>query len=568
LSRQRSSDPPPGEPAQSALGPLQLALVGVAFAVVGLLIYSPSLEGDFVSDDLHYVQNNPYIQDPGFDELAAILNPRSEVPLLVENYAPVHLLLHALEWKAFGSEVTGYHVVNVLLHALAALLLIPLLQRSGVGAGAALLGGALFLVHPANVEAVAWISQLKSPASLVLALLALLAHPRRPALAVALFGLGLFAKPLVAFALAVAVLLGWSRPPPGPGAGRFALDPGWRWGWLGGWALVLGLFAVVELQAFSRTAGNAIDLYPELFVRLRSNLAIVARYLWMSASGTGLSTFHEPPPSGPGDPVWLAAVVALGLLGWRTLFCLRKRRAEGAYLAWAVIAYLPVCGLLVPLTYPMADRYLYFILPGLIGAALLAAPALLESLARLAGRPSATLALGRGTMLAAIALGISFGVASFARAAIWTTSERVLADSVRHYPDGNAATMARAARAAQAGDSQEALRQLRVARARGYTRVDQLIGHPAYGPIRSHPEFQALLAEMASSQLERLNENADPSQLELHSMAMLYDVRGETDRAVEALERALAEGGPIDDRIRSELENLRRKQRLERLRNR
>ena len=87
---------------------------------------------------------------------------------------------------------------HVLLHALASVLLVLLLRRSGVSDAAALLGGAFFLVHPANVEAVAWISQLKTSSALVLTLLALLALERRPALSSFAFGLGLLAKPIAA----------------------------------------------------------------------------------------------------------------------------------------------------------------------------------------------------------------------------------------------------------------------------------------------------------------------------------------------------------------------------------
>jgi hypothetical protein len=48
--------------------------------------------------------------------------------------------------------------VNVVLHALNASLLVALLQRSKVPRFAAIAIGAIFLLHPANVEAVAWIS--------------------------------------------------------------------------------------------------------------------------------------------------------------------------------------------------------------------------------------------------------------------------------------------------------------------------------------------------------------------------------------------------------------------------
>jgi hypothetical protein len=45
-------------------------------------------------------------------------------------------------------------------------------------------------------------------------------------------------------------------------------------------------------------------------------------------------------------------------------------------------------------------------------------------------------------------------------------------------------------------------------------------------------------------------------------MALAHEVRGDTDAAVRALERALAVGGPIDAQIERDLAALRRSQRL------
>ena len=52
-------------------------------------------------------------------------------PLLrvVEYYAPVHLLLHAAGWQAFGSEVRGHHALNIGMHTLASCLLVLVFRK-------------------------------------------------------------------------------------------------------------------------------------------------------------------------------------------------------------------------------------------------------------------------------------------------------------------------------------------------------------------------------------------------------------------------------------------------------
>jgi hypothetical protein len=67
------------------------------------------------------------VRELSWERLPALLDPAGEPARLIENYAPVHLLLHALEWRLFGERLRPYHVVNVALHVLvSALLVAPL----------------------------------------------------------------------------------------------------------------------------------------------------------------------------------------------------------------------------------------------------------------------------------------------------------------------------------------------------------------------------------------------------------------------------------------------------------
>ena len=520
--------------------PLGVALLAALFALLALALYAPALGGPFVSDDLHYVATNPYVHDPSPANVAAILDPWSPASVMVVNYAPVQMLVHALEWQLFAEHTTGYHVVNVLLHALGAALLVLVFARAGLAPAAAALGGLLFLVHPANVEAVAWVSQLKSPASFALSMTALLAHPRRPALATALFGLALLAKPTAAFALPVAALLDWSRD------GRV------RIGWLCAWAALLAAYGGVELWTHQRS-GAAEPVAEDLAVRLRSSVAIAARYLWMAATSLGVSAFHEPAPSrGWSDPLWLAGALAVAALGARCAVALRRRSAEAAFWVWAAVSFLPVSQLF-PFLYPMADRYLYFILPGLIGGALFV---LRDASAHRATEP-ARRRLANAGLAVGLALAVVFAARSAARAEIWASPRALIADSAAHYPEGRTAHLLKAVRAAQLADADSAVAELRAARDLGFNRYEQLQSDPAFDGIRADPRFAALVREMAGWWVDRLSATADPTQIELRTLAAAHLARGERAAAIEALERALARGGPLDARLRDELAQLR-----------
>ncbi len=187
---------------------LQAALIIGA----GWWIYWPALHGDWLSDDRLYVTENPLLNDPA-RVWKAWFQPGSFI-----EYYPLHETVQWVQWKLWGKDTLGYHVTNVVLHLLSALLLWRLLLKFGLRL--AWLGGLIFVIHPVMVESVAWIAELKNTLSLPPALLAMCAwidyeeHKRRRdyGLALGFFLAAMLCKiTLALFPLVILLYAWWKR---------------------------------------------------------------------------------------------------------------------------------------------------------------------------------------------------------------------------------------------------------------------------------------------------------------------------------------------------------------------
>jgi tetratricopeptide (TPR) repeat protein len=137
-----------------------------AVLLLGVLAaYAPVWRAGFIWDDDMYVTQNRLLTAP--DGLARIWFSR-DAP---SQYFPLTYTVFRAERQLWGLNPVGYHAVNVLIHALNALLLWRLLRRLKIPG--AWFGAAIFALHPVNVESVAWISELKNVLSLLFYLLAL-----------------------------------------------------------------------------------------------------------------------------------------------------------------------------------------------------------------------------------------------------------------------------------------------------------------------------------------------------------------------------------------------------------
>ncbi len=188
----------------SSWRPIALLLLATA------LVFLPALGGDFVWDDTLLIVDNQRVRAP--QGLGALLTARftdtsaEGTSTAVAYWRPFITAVWALQWRLFGAHPAAWHAVNLALHlALVGLVYRWLLARIAPDAPdavsahrGALLGAALFALHPTRPESVAWIAGSTDLWAALFELLALHAWARATraadALAAALLVLGLACK--------------------------------------------------------------------------------------------------------------------------------------------------------------------------------------------------------------------------------------------------------------------------------------------------------------------------------------------------------------------------------------
>jgi tetratricopeptide (TPR) repeat protein len=131
----------------------------VIFLLAAAAIYAPALNGGWLWDDQENLAGSPLIKAAHPFQL--IWTGR-----VLLDYYPIKDSLLWLQWQLWGDHPLWYHVTNVGLHVLSALLLWRLLERLGLRSRWAWVGGLLFLAHPMAVGSVAWVSEFKDTLSL------------------------------------------------------------------------------------------------------------------------------------------------------------------------------------------------------------------------------------------------------------------------------------------------------------------------------------------------------------------------------------------------------------------
>jgi hypothetical protein len=145
-------------------------ILGGLLLLIILAAYQQVWHAGYIWDDDSYVTKNATLRD-----LHGLWRIWFEVAATPQYYPLVHTSFW-IEHHLWGLNPLGYHLVNLVLHALGAILLWRGLLRLGIPG--AWLAAAIFAVHPVEVESVAWITERKNVLSAVFYFAAALTYLR------------------------------------------------------------------------------------------------------------------------------------------------------------------------------------------------------------------------------------------------------------------------------------------------------------------------------------------------------------------------------------------------------
>lgn len=330
-----------------------------------LLIYGQVLWFEFINlDDNLYVYDNAFVT-AGINLVSL---KWAFTTFHSANWHPLTWISHMLDATIFGPRSGGHHFVNVLLHTANSVLAYFVFKRMTGCKWMSAIVAALFAVHPAHVESVAWVSERKDVLSTLFWLLTMLAYVEwtrrsgedepsifsvRYLLIVIAFVLGLLSKPMLVTLPFVLLLVDY-----------WPLERLTSLRQLGSHILEkLPLFALAAMSSFitlrAQASYGAIATVSDLPVAMRFENAIASyvKYIAMFFYPVDLAVGYAYVPM----PVWQVVIWAV-LLVVVTAICIWQRK-DRPYLIvgwlWFVGTLVPVIGILQVGSQAMADRYTY-----------------------------------------------------------------------------------------------------------------------------------------------------------------------------------------------------------------
>ncbi len=131
----------------------QFFLVFILSLIGSFIIFGNTIKGDFVFDDVVVVKNRGDLKDYSYF-LNLFISPYHQNVPKTGLYRPLTMASYSLNHNIIGSEPAGFHIVNIIIHALNSFLVFWLVNYFLKNKNIAYFSFFLFLAHPIHTEAV------------------------------------------------------------------------------------------------------------------------------------------------------------------------------------------------------------------------------------------------------------------------------------------------------------------------------------------------------------------------------------------------------------------------------
>jgi len=335
----------------------QKIIIYISLTLATIAVFWQVNQFDFINfDDPLYVTENSHVQSRiTLDEFSWASRATDKL------WTPLLWLSFMLDYKFYGLNAGGYHVTNLILHIMSALLLFWLFNRMTGAIWKSAFVAAFFALHPLHVESVAWITERKDVLSAFFWMLTLCLYVyytekpavRRYLLVVFSFVLALMSKPMVVTLPVIMILLDyWPLK-------RFESQKNNLLLWqLKEKLLFFVLSAVLSVITLYDSQKPDWPHFP-LILRLCNVTVSFMTYLEKTFRPHDMAIFYPFPEH---IPLWQVGGAIILIIVITTFVIIVAKRLPHLFVGWMwfTITILPVTGIIYQMgEYAMADRYHY-----------------------------------------------------------------------------------------------------------------------------------------------------------------------------------------------------------------
>lgn len=348
----------------------------IGFLIVcGFLLYSPVVYFEFLLyDDPDYITLNPWVLNGlTWNGIKwAFFNIHGEKTY----WHPLTWLSHMLDCQLFGANPSAHHFVNMTLAIVNALLVFCFVEKITGSTGKSFIVALLFLLHPVQVETVAWISERKNLLTTLFALFSLIFYAKYVSslkmrhffLSLLFFSFCLMCKPALAPLPFLMLLLDFypmrrietkKTQTQSPSTNSIFIKVRLKKAVFEKIPFVLLSIGICVITIEAHKALSALAIAMPLSWRIENAIVSIATYLQKTIVPVNFSVFY-PHPGKWDPPVILRSVALLIFITIFLIVYFRKNKMPLIGWLWFLGMLVPASGIIQAGMQAMAMRFIYF----------------------------------------------------------------------------------------------------------------------------------------------------------------------------------------------------------------